>query len=287
MHYPVMTGEVLSYLAVRPDGQYVDATSGLGGHTGAIARKLESGRVIANDRDPESLARARERLEEYGDRVLFHHGRFSELRKALDEAGWEKADGLLADLGVSLYQLTDPERGLSFSSGVSLDMRLDRGEGETAADLVNYAAEKDLADIAFQYGEERRARRIVRAVVRARPIRSARHLADIIESVSPPARARLHPATRFFMALRIVVNQEFEELDALLQELPNLVASGGRVVFLTFHSLEDRRVKRRFRALARDGVATVLTKHVIRPGEDETRENPPSRSAKLRALEMK
>jgi 16S rRNA (cytosine1402-N4)-methyltransferase len=287
MHYPVMTDEVLRYLAVRPDGNYVDATSGLGGHTEAIAQKLESGRVIANDRDRESLARARERLEKYGDRVLFHHGRFSELRKARGEAGLEKADGLLADLGVSFYQLTDPERGLSFSSEISLDMRLDRSQGETASDLVNYAAERDLADIAYQYGEERRSRRIARAVVRARPIRNARHLADVIESVSPPARAKLHPATRFFMALRIVVNQEFEELDALLEELPNLVASGGRAVFLTFHSLEDRRVKRRFRGLAGDGLATVLTKHVIRPGDDETRENPPSRSAKLRALEMK
>jgi len=287
MHYPVMAGEVISYLAVRPDGVYIDATAGLGGHTAAIARQLDSGRVMANDADSESLAKARERLEEFGGRVIYNHGRFSELGSALEESGLRPVDGLLADLGVSYYQLTDPERGFTFTSESSLDMRLDRTRGETASDLVNYSSERDLSDIAFHYGEERRARKLARAVVRARPIRNARHLANVIESASSPAKSRLHPATRFFMALRIVVNQELEQLDALLETLPGLVGSGGRVVFLTFHSLEDRKVKRRFRALARDGLATVLTKRVVRPGEEETRENPPSRSAKLRALEMK
>lgn len=284
-HYPVMWREVLSYLAVRPDGVYLDATAGLGGHAEAIAGRLTTGRVIANDTDAESLEQARERLARFGGRVCFHHGRFSELQSAPRSAGVERVDGLLADLGVSYYQLTDPERGLSFSSE-SLDMRLDRTRGETAADLINHIAERDLADILFFQGEERRARKLARAVVRARPIRDARHLASVIESVSPPTKSRLHPATRAFMALRIVVNREMEELDALLEQLPDLVAAGGRAVFLTFHSLEDRKVKRSFRSLARDGRAKILTKHVVRPAEEEIRDNPPSRSAKLRAVEF-
>ncbi len=282
-----MVEETLHYLAVRPDGIYIDATCGLGGHVEAIARRLTSGKVIANDRDAESLEIAKRRLEQWKERVVFHHGRFSELRSGLAAAGCERADGLLADAGVSLYQLTSPERGLSFSSDEPLDMRMDRSQGETAADLINHIAERELADILFFIGEERRARKLARAVVRARPIRSARHLAGVIESVSPPLRSRrLHPATRSLMALRIVVNQELEELDALLDSLPDLLASGGRAVFLTFHSLEDRRVKLRFRTLAREGRATLLTKRVIRPTEEEIRKNPPSRSAKLRALQM-
>jgi 16S rRNA (cytosine1402-N4)-methyltransferase len=286
-HYSVMVNEVLEYLAVRPDGTYIDATCGLGGHVEAIARKLTTGKVIANDRDLESLEHARKRLEPLKERVLFHHGRFSELPSAMAEAGCERVDGILADVGVSLYQLTSPERAFSFSSEEPLDMRMDRSQGKTAADLINHVAERELADILFFIGEERRARKLARAVVRARPIRSASHLASVIEAVSPPLRTlRLHPATRAFMALRIVVNQELEELDSLLEQLPNLLASGGRSVFLAFHSLEDRRVKQRFRALAREGLATLLTKRVVRPAEEETQENPPSRSAKMRALEM-
>lgn len=281
----MMSREAIDYLEVRPDGIYLDATTGLGGHTEAIAGLLSAGRVIANDTDAESLDQARARLERFGQRVRFHQGRFSELRQTLREAGVERVDGLLADLGVSYYQLTDPERGLSFTSD-SLDMRLDRTRGETAADLINHIAERDLADILFFRGEERRARKLARAVVRARPIRTARHLASVIESVSPPTKSRLHPATRTFMALRIVVNREMEELDALLDQLPDLVTEAGRAVFLTFHSLEDRKVKQRFRSLAREGRGRILTKHVVRPSEAEIRENPPSRGAKLRALEF-
>ena len=285
-HYPVMLDEVLGYLAVRPDGLYIDATAGLGGHTEAIARRLTTGKVIANDQDAESLAEARRRLQPFADRVIFRHGRFSELPEALKELGLGPADGLVADLGVSYYQLTDPARGFSFSAEESLDMRMDRSRGTAAAELINRIAERELADILFSYGEERRARKLARAVVKARPIRSAAHLARVIESVVPSSRSRLHPATRTFMALRIYVNRELEELDALLDALPVLVRKGGRAVFLTFHSLEDRKVKRKFQSLARGGRARILTKHVVRPSEEEIRENPPSRSAKLRALEM-
>jgi 16S rRNA (cytosine1402-N4)-methyltransferase len=189
-------------------------------------------------------------------------------------------------LGVSYEQLTRPERGFSFAGDGPLDMRMDRTQEPTAADFINHIAERDLADLLFQFGEERRARRLARAVVQARPIRSTRHLADVIRSAAPPTKSRLHPATRSFMALRIVVNQELEELDALLEALPDLISSGGRAVILTFHSLEDRKVKRRFQSLARDGRAKLLTKHVVKPSETETRENPRSRSAKLRALEL-
>ncbi len=281
-----MREEVIEYLAPRPDGTYVDATTGLGGHSEAIVRLLGAGRLIANDRDGESLERARTRLEPWSERIVFRHGKFSELPAALEQLGIGKADGLIADLGVSYEQLTRPERGFSFAGEGPLDMRLDRTQETTAEDFVNRIAEKDLADLLFQFGEERRARRLARAVVQARPIRSTRHLADVIRSAAPPTKSRLHPATRSFMALRIAVNQELEELDALLEVLPQVVSSGGRAVFLTFHSLEDRKVKRRFQSLARDGRAKVLTKHVVKPSDTETRENPRSRSAKLRALEM-
>ncbi len=276
----------MGYLAVRPDGFYIDATSGLGGHTEGIARLLTTGKVLANDRDAESISRARRRLEPWEDRILFHHGRFSELPGALASLGLRPADGLLADLGPSYYQLTDPQRGFSFQADAPLDMRMDRTAGAPAADLINHVAERELADIFLFFGEERRARKLARAVVRARPIRSTRHLAEVIESVTPSSRTRLHPATKVFMALRIVVNQEFEELDALLEALPRLVARGGRAVFLTFHSTEDRKVKQKFRALGQEGVASVLTKRVVRPAGEEIHRNPPSRSAKLRALEM-
>jgi len=285
-HYPVMTEEIIQYLAVRPDGIYADVTAGLGGHTEAIAGRLSTGRVIANDRDAESLERARKRLEPWKERALFVHGRFSELEARLAEMGIARLDGLLADLGSSFYQLTAPERGFSLMSDGPLDMRMDRSRGRTAADLINHIAEPDLADLLFHYGGERRARRVARAIVRARPIRTTRQLAQVVEAAVPRTKSRLHRSTKTFLALRIAVNEEIEELDALLEALPRLVGSGGRVVFITFHSVEDRRVKLAFRALAQSGKASLLTKHVVRPTREEVRENPPSRSAKLRALEM-
>ncbi len=286
MHVPVMLAESLQYLAVRPDGIYVDATAGLGGHTGAIAARLATGAVIALDRDSESLERARENTAEWAGRIRFHQARFSGIRQALDTLGIRKIDGLLADLGVSRYQLTQPERGFSLASSGPLDMRMDRHQALTAAELVNTLTEKELADLIFQLGEEGRSRQIARAIVRARPIRDdTLELARVVEGASPRT-SRLHPATRTFMALRRAVNQETEETDALLSAAPELLASGGRMVVITFMSLEDRQVKEAFRNLAREGRARLLTKHVVKPGREETESNPPSRSAKLRALEM-
>ncbi len=199
--------------------------------------------------------------------------------------GIERTDGLLADLGTSRYQLTEPDRGFSLQADGPLDMRMDRSQGDTAAEIVNTSAEKALADLIYQLGQERRARRIARAIVRARPIRSTLHLARVVE-LAAPRTSRLHPATQTFMALRLAVNREQEELDDLLRAAPEIVRSGGRIVVITFMSLEDRKVKRAFQDLARAGRAKVLTKHVVRPTGEEVRINAASRSAKLRALEL-
>ena len=286
MHVSVMLGECLRYLAVRPDGAYLDTTAGLGGHTAAIAQRLTTGVVIANDRDAESLEMARRNTSQWGGRIRYHQGAFANLRKALDEFGIEKVDGLLADLGVSRYQLTEPQRGFSWMADAPADMRMDRSQGRTAADILNFTSEKDLADLIYQAGEERRSRSIARALVRARPIRSTGQLARVIES-AVPRTGKLHPATQTFMALRRVVNNEDAELDSLLSIAPDLVRSGGRIVMLSFMSLEDRKVKHAFQGWARAGKVTVLTKHVVKPTPEEIRSNPPSRSAVLRAAELK
>jgi 16S rRNA (cytosine1402-N4)-methyltransferase len=285
MHVPVMVRESLEYLCVRPEGIYVDMTAGLGGHTRAIAEGLTTGFVIASDRDAESLAVAEKNLAAYGARVRFHHGRFSELRRTLENAGIAKVDGLLADLGVSRYQLTAAERGFSLLGEGPPDMRMDRSQGVPASEIVNTWAEKALADLIYQFGEERRSRRISRAIVRARPILTTQALARVIEE-AVPRTGRLHPATQTFMALRLAVNEELEELDSLLAMAPDVVRGGGRIVAISFMSLEDRRVKRSFQALVRSGRASSLTKHVVRPSEEEVGSNPPSRSAKLRAVRI-
>ncbi len=284
-HYPVLLAESLEYLAVRPDGIYVDATTGLGGHSAGIARRLQTGLVIACDRDAESLELARKNTANWSERIRFHWGAFSSLPQALKANRVERVDGVLADLGVSRYQLSAAERGFSLMEDGPLDMRMDRSHGLTAADLVNHLSERDLADLIFELGEERRSRRISRAIVRARPILTTGRLARVIEE-AVPRTGRIHPATQTFMALRLKVNEEFEELEQLLRLVPERLQSGGRFVVLTFMSTEDRIVKRAFQSLAREGRATILTKHVIRPTEQEVLENPASRSAKLRALEM-
>jgi 16S rRNA (cytosine1402-N4)-methyltransferase len=289
MHVPVMLRECLEYLVIRPGGIYLDATAGMGGHAGAIARQLArlsgGGLVLACDRDRESLARAQENTADCASRIHFHNVSFSLVGQALAAEGLTQVDGLLADLGVSRYQLTEGERGFSLMADGPLDMRMDRSQGQTAADIVNYESEKQLADLIFQLGEERRSRRIARAIVRARPIKTTGQLAKLIES-AVPRTGKLHPATQTFMALRIAVNQENEELDALLAAIPTLVKPGGRAVLLTFMSLEDRKVKQSFQALAREGRVNILTRHVVRPSEEEVRDNPPSRSAKLRAVQI-
>src|ERR1700722_11338587 len=278
-HYPVMLAESLEYLAIKPDGRYLDCTAGLGGHSGAIAARLtRGGKLIANDRDAQSIEIARANTAEWADRIEFRQGSFSELVES-------ELDGLIADLGVSRYQLTGPERGFSFQAEGPADMRMDQSRGVTAAELLNHSAEKAIADWLYQYGEERRARKIAGAIVRARPIRSTLHLAGVGER-AVPRTGPMHPATRTFMALRMVVNREQEELDALLKAAPEMVKPGGRIVIISFMSLEDRKVKESFRELKRTGQALILTKKPLTPSEQEVRMNPPSRSAKLRAVEI-
>lgn len=286
MHVPVMLNECLQYLAIQPEETYLDATAGLGGHTSAIAQRLSSGRVIANDRDAQSLQLARDNTSEWSSRICYHHGPFSRLQDALRSCGVNRVHGVLADLGVSRFQLTEPERGFSLMADGPLDMRMDRSQGTPASDLVNFASEKELADLIYQLGEERRSRRITRAIVRARPVHSTLQLAQIVEQ-AVPRTGKLHPATQTFMALRMAVNDELGELDQFLSTLPDLILPGGRIVIITFTSLEDRPVKRRFQELARSGRVMLLTKHVVKPTDEEVMRNPPSRSAKLRVAEMK
>jgi 16S rRNA (cytosine1402-N4)-methyltransferase len=283
-HYPVLLKESLEYLAIRPDGIYVDVTAGLGGHTRAIAERLAGGFVIACDRDREALELARANTAAFIDRIRFFHGAFSKLPEALAENGVAAVDGVLADLGVSRYQLSSAERGFSLIEEGPLDMRMDRSQGISAANLVNELPEKALADLIFRFGEERRSRRISRAIVRARPILTTGRLAQVVEQ-AVPRTGRIHPATQTFMALRLEVNGELEELAELLRRVPERLRSGGRFVVLTFMSLEDRLVKHGFQALARQGLARILTKHVVRPKREEILKNPASRGAKLRALD--
>ncbi len=279
-HYSVMLQESLEYLAIKPEGFYLDCTAGMGGHSRAIAERLTpAGRLIVNDRDSESLEMAKRTLMDFVDRAEFQCAPFS----MLNESG---LDGLLADLGTSRFQLTEPDRGFSLLQDGPLDMRMDQTRGMTAADLVNHSAETAIANWIFQFGQERRnARKIARAIHAARPLRSTLHLAGVVEGVVPRV-GPIHPATKTFQALRIVVNEEMKELDALLNRAPRMVAPGGRIVMISFHSLEDVRVKDKFRELQRAGIARILTKKPVVPGDKEVRANAASRSAKLRAVEI-
>ena len=284
-HIPVMVGEVLQYLAVRPGGIYVDATLGLGGHAEAICARLTTGRLIGVDKDPMALERAQERLQGFGTRFEAAQGSFAELGSLLESRGVSKVDGILADLGVSSMQLEAPERGFSFQFRGPLDMRLDPSGPQTAEKFVNHAGEKELADLIYRFGEERDSRRIARAIVRARPIRDTLHLAEVVMGARRKGRQKLHPATRTFLALRIAVNRDEEELEQFLHRAPILLQAGGRLVVLSYHSLEDRLVKQTFRRSAALGTLTLLTKKVVTPTPQEVRDNPRARSAKLRAAE--
>lgn len=284
-HVPVLPAEVLEYLALRPGCVVADVTCGLGGHTALIARSRPDVRVISLDRDAESLERARVNCQDVAERITFRQSRFSQLQETLRALEAPALDGLVADLGVSLYQLTQAERGFSLMNEGPLDMRMDRGEELTAADIVNRASARELQDLIFQLGDERRAGRVTNAILRARPIRNTRHLAEVV-AAAVPRQGKLHPATQVFQALRMAVNSEPAELDALLQQAPGCLKPGGRLVMIAFHSGEALKVKLAFRALARDGRARILTKHVVRPGEEEVRSNPASRSAVLRCAEV-
>jgi 16S rRNA (cytosine1402-N4)-methyltransferase len=288
-HVPVMTAEVLQHLQPEQGGLFVDCTVGLGGHARAL---LEHGatRLIGLDRDEDALAEAREGLMPWRDRVELVHTDYRALPAVLDSRGIERIDGALADLGVSSLQLDAPGRGFSFQRDEPLDMRMDRLGGETAADLLARATERELADAIFQYGEERFSRRVARAIVEARhesPIVTTGRLASIVRRVIPRRRRPGHidPATRTFQALRIWVNRELDGLDRFLEDAVRRLRAGARLVVITFHSLEDRIVKHTFRALERPNHVRVLTKKPLVPTSEELDRNPRARSAKLRAAE--
>lgn len=278
----------MSLLQPRPDGVYVDCTAGLGGHVAALLA-AGAGRVIGIDRDESALSVARVRLAEAGPRVELVHADYRELPGVLGRLGITQIDGALADLGVSSLQLDDPARGFSFRQDGPLDMRMDRSTGATAAELIRTADEKTLADVIFRFGEERYARRIARAIVRARarePLTRTNELASVVRrTAGGRGWQRIDPATRTFQAIRIWVNRELEGLDAFIHLAVAALRTGGRLAIIAFHSLEDRVVKQTFRQLGSDGTVTVLTRRPIVPGEDELGRNPRSRSARLRAVE--
>jgi 16S rRNA (cytosine1402-N4)-methyltransferase len=288
-HVPVLLQPAIEFLAVRRGRIYIDATLGLGGHSFEIAKRLgPQGRLIAFDKDPAALQRARERLHPTTSewpQIELVHASFADVAEHVKSAS---ADGLLADVGVSSMQFEDAARGFSFQAEGPLDMRMNPQSGLTAEQVVNRFDERELADAIYEFGEERRSRRIARAIVRARPIHTTAQLAAVISAAARPmnqAERRIHPATKTFQALRILVNRELDDLRALLGSAPAVLKPGGRLVVISFHSLEDRIVKDALRDGARDGLYRVLTKKPVVAGDEEIELNPRSRSAKLRAAE--
>jgi len=310
-HVPVLLKEAIDFLAVRRGGTYLDATVGLGGHSFEIAKRLGApGHLIGFDKDPAALRAAQQRLVASSEQraasepvcseletrdskpdwptVTLLHRSFAEL--ANDE-GRTTYDGILADLGVSSLQLDDPARGFSFQAEGGLDMRMNQLSGRTAEQVVNHLDERELADVIYEFGEERRSRRIARAIVRSRPIQTTKQLADVISAATRSMKLgqhkkdRIHPATRTFQALRIFVNRELDDLKALLEAAPRVLKPGGRLVVISFHSLEDRIVKDAMRDGAKQGLYQLLTKKPVTATEEEIDRNPRSRSAKLRAAE--
>ncbi|MCS6797750.1 MAG: 16S rRNA (cytosine(1402)-N(4))-methyltransferase RsmH [Myxococcota bacterium] len=283
-HVPVMLAEVLAAIAPAPGGCYADVTIGGGGHAAAILdASAPDGRLIGLDRDPTAVRAACERLAPYGSRAIVRHARMSELPDQLESVGWGRLDGIVADLGCSSPQLDDPTRGFSFRLDGPLDMRMDPTVGPTASELLRELREVDLARILADYGQEPRARAIARSIVRAREagrLRSTVELRRAVLRATGPSRGRIDPATRTFQALRIAVNEELSELDALLRAGPDLLADRGVIVVVSFHSLEDGLVKQAFRADAR---LQPLTRGPVRPSLREVRGNPRARSARLRA----
>jgi 16S rRNA (cytosine1402-N4)-methyltransferase len=290
VHEPVMVAEVLDLLQPQRGGLFVDCTVGAGGHASAL---LEAGatRLLALDRDAEALGLARERLASWADRIELVQADYRELPRLLDERHLPAVDGILADLGVSSLQLDAPGRGFSFRRDEPLDMRMDQRQVEAAADWLRTAPEPELADVIHRYGEERFARRIARAIARARtdtPITTTGQLASIVRRAVPRrGYQRIDPATRTFQAIRIRVNRELDRLDQFLEAAATRLKTGARLVVISFHSLEDRIVKHVFRSLAGQApqVVHVLTRRPLTPAEPEIARNPRARSAKLRAVE--
>lgn len=310
-HLPVLYTEVLSLLQPRPGGAYIDGTVGAGGHTaGILQASAPTGRVLALDRDSEALAFTRQRLSEMDadclPRVLLVQASYAEMGRVAEESGFldrtgNGVAGILLDLGLSSRQLDDPRRGFSFLREGPLDMRFNQQEGPTAADLINNLPAGDLADLFWEYGEERRSRHYARAVVAARPVTRTTALAEIIEQAAGGRRGRrTHPATQVFQALRIAVNGELAALEAGIPAAIELLQPGGRLAVISFHSLEDRFVKQTFREMSRDCVCPpdlpvcvcdttpvlkLVTRKVVKPGAEELERNPRSRSARLRVAE--
>jgi 16S rRNA (cytosine1402-N4)-methyltransferase len=298
-HVPVLLKEAIDFLAVKRGGTYLDATVGLGGHSYEIAKRLGApGHLIGFDKDPAALERSHQRLGNVGTgdlarpgeqpTVTLIHASFAEIAGRIAPAS---LDGLLADLGVSSLQLQNPERGFSFQAEGPLDMRMNPMSGETAEQVVNHIDERELADVIYEFGEERRSRRIARAIVRSRPIRTTTQLVEVVSAAARSMKlgqhkhARIHPATRTFQALRIFVNHELDDLKALLEAAPRVLKPGGRLVVISFHSLEDRIVKDAMREGAKQGLYRLLTKKPVTAEEEEIDRNPRSRSAKMRAAE--
>lgn len=302
MHIPVLLAEAVYWLAPRPGGVYVDATVGAGGHAEAILERIvPGGRLIGLDRDDVALTVARSRLRRYGEAAVLVRANYAAIKEVLAEQGLRQVDGVLFDLGASSMQFEDPERGFSFQTAGPLDMRMDRSQPGTAADLVNGLPEGKLADLIWRYGEERFSRRIARAIVRARPVRTTVDLAEVVARAVPgrwpPGR---HPATRTFQALRIAVNDELLNLDKAIPDAAEVLRGAGRLCAITFHSLEDRMIKHTFLRLSRGcthppGASAsdmsgrpclrILTKRPVTPSREEVTRNPRARSAKLRAAE--
>ena len=293
-HVPVLLKEAIDFLAIRRGGTYLDATVGLGGHSYEIAKRLgRPGHLIGLDKDPAALEIARQRLGGAGvspasgewPEIILLHRSFADIAQGQAPSS---VDGILADLGMSSLQLNDAARGFSFQAEGPLDMRMNPQDERTAEQVVNHLDERELADVIYEFGEERRSRRIARAIVRSRPIRTTAQLADVVSAAARPmnqAERRIHPATRTFQALRIFVNHELDDLRELLHIAPQLLQPGGRLVMISFHSLEDRIVKDAFREGAKQGQYRVLTKKPVTAGVEEESRNPRARSAKLRAAE--
>jgi 16S rRNA (cytosine1402-N4)-methyltransferase len=280
-HIPVLSQEVITGLNIQPGGNYLDLTVGGGGHSRLILETAEDVKVTCVDQDEDALKAAKENLSEFGDRVKFIHSNFANYQFL--ESTY---DGILADLGVSSYHLDHPERGFSFRNTANLDMRMNQQQSLTAGDIINEWDEKELADIFFKYGEERLSRRIARRIVEKRPFDTTTELANAIAYSVPPKyrHGRIHPATRVFQALRIAVNDELKVLETLIEKAPNALIPGGRIAIISFHSLEDRPVKH---GLRNSDSLRVLTKKPIIATEEEIKQNPRSRSAKLRIAEKK
>jgi 16S rRNA (cytosine1402-N4)-methyltransferase len=299
-HVPVLVAEVVAWLRPRPGARLVDATLGLGGHAEALLAAAPGARLLGLDRDPQALARARRRLAAAGDRAVLRQASYAELPALLADLGWDGADGVLLDLGVSSLQLDDRARGFSFRGDAVLDMRMDPAASLTAGEIVNTWPEAEIARILADYGEERRARALARAIVRARPLATTAELVAVVGRVLGGGGRGLHPATRTFQALRIAVNDELGELDRFLDAGWTVLRPGGRLAIIAYHSLEDRRVKEAFRRWAADCLCPprvvpcrcgwsakvrLLTRRPVRPDAAEVARNPRARSARLRVVE--